>query len=370
MGLQNQTTAVAGKGREDQLQFLRFLAFLNVFLAHAEKWLFFPYRTSHSASAAVSFFFMLSGLVTGYSLAGKEIHPGLGNVVTFLRKKLRKVYPLYFLTTLFAVMFSPIPSLLMECDFVNIRPQLSQLGKNLLLIQSWFPDNAHSFNTVGWFLSVLMFLYALSLPFAWLLNKLSSCKYWWILFPGLFAGIFCWIVFYCYVTQEYDMSFWHYQFPPARAGEYFLGMILGFAARPVKSQIPQGKFWRGIFTALEIGALLFWYYSLSRPGNYWRNNIVSWLIPNVIVLAVFLAGQGGCSRLFRRKALVYLGDISFACYLLHQLILIRFAVNLSDQPISVPGKVFVFLFSLLFSVLTACYLQGKGTSGKVKQTAV
>lgn len=352
-------------GRENQLQFLRFLAFLNVFLAHGEQWLFFPYRTSHSASSAVSFFFILSGLVAGYSLVEKTVIPNVRNVATFLWKKVRKVYPLYFLTTMFAVMFSAIPTLLMACDFVGVRPQLLQLGKNLLLIQSWFPGNAHSFNTVGWFLSVLMFLYALSLPFAWLLNKLGTGKYRWILLTGLFGGIFCGIVFYCYMTQAYDMSFWHYQFPPARAGEYLLGMTLGFAAKPLKEKLPSGKLWKYVFTVLEIGVLLFWYYSLSRPGNYWRNNIVSWLIPNLAVLAVFLAGRGWCSDLFRNKNLVYLGDISFECYLLHQLILIRFAVNLADVSVSVPGKVFVFLFSLLFSVLAAAYLHG---SGKRKKT--
>ena len=353
--------------REDQLQFLRFLAFLNVFFAHAEQWMFFPYRTSHSASAAVSFFFMLSGLVAGYSLQQRTVVPNIRNIAVFMWKKIRKVYPLYFLTTVFVVIFSDIPMGFMRCDFAGVRPLLIQLGKNLLMIQSWFPENAHSFNTVGWFLSVLMFLYALSLPFAWLLNRLGNCKYWWIWFPGLFAGIFCGIVVYCYTTQAYNMSFWHYQFPPARTGEYFLGMMMGFAARPVKAKIPKGTIWKVLFTAMEIGALLFWYYSLSRPGNYWRNNVVSWIVPNLIVLTVYLAGQGLVSELFRKRAFVYLGDISFECYLLHQVILIRFAINLAGAETSAPGKIFVFLFSLLFSILTASYLHGLAHQNRIKR---
>ena len=44
--------------RADQLQFLRFLAFLNVYICHAESWLFFKYPASHCAAAAVSFFFI------------------------------------------------------------------------------------------------------------------------------------------------------------------------------------------------------------------------------------------------------------------------------------------------------------------------
>ena len=62
-----QKTAGAGMktGREEQLQFLRFLAFVNIFMYHSEQWLFFKYPVSHCAFAAVSFFFVLSGLVSG-----------------------------------------------------------------------------------------------------------------------------------------------------------------------------------------------------------------------------------------------------------------------------------------------------------------
>ncbi len=367
MKVQNQPVTIAnGKGREEQLQFLRFLAFLNVFVTHAEQWLFFPYRATFSALASVSFFFMLSGLVAGYSLAGKTVVPSFGNIAGFLWKKIRKVYPLYFLTTMFAVMFSEIPLLVTQCDFAGLRPLLLQLGRNLLLIQSWFPGTAHSFNTVGWFLSVLVFHYAMTLPLAWMLNKLNSGKFRNLLFAGLFMGISVGIVFYCYTIRGDRMSFWHNQFPPARLGEYCLGMIMGFVARREKKRLPQGKFWRIVFTVLEIAVLLFWYYSLSRPGNYWRHKTVSWLIPNVLVLAVYLAGQGWLSSLFRRKELVYLGDISFECYLLHQLILMRFAINLSGAEPSVPGNVFVFLFSLLFSILMAGYIHGKRMHEKGK----
>ena len=363
---QRTLSSASGKTREDQLQFLRFLAFLNVFITHAEQFLFFPYRATFSAQAAVSFFFMLSGVVAGYSLVGKDVVPNVRNVAGFLWKKIRRVYPLYFLTTMFAVMFSGIPSRIMECDYAGLRSPLTQLGKNLLLIQSWFPENAHTYNTVGWFLSVLVFLYALTLPVAWLLNKLNSCKYRKLLLPGLFVGISFWMVFYCYMVRGDRMSFWHNQFPPARLGEYCLGMIMGFATRQEKQKLPKGRFWTVLFTVLEVGVLLFWYSSLGRPGNYWRHKIVSWMLPNILVLAVYLAGQGWLSRLFRRRELVYLGDISFECYLLHQLIIIRFAVNLAEVEASFPGNVFVFLFSLIFSLLIAGFVHGKGKAQKTK----
>lgn len=351
--------------REEQLQFLRFLAFLNIFIAHAERWKFFPYAASHCANAAVSFFFMLSGMVTAFSLAGKSITLSADAELRFLHKKLKKFYPLYLVTTLLTILYSGIPLQMMACDYPGIRASLLQLGKNLLLLQSWFPENAHSFNSVGWFLSTLMFLYACSLPAAWLLNRLAGGKRWYLTLPAAFVSVAFLIVVYCYLTQE-NMSYWHYQFPPARFGEYLMGMIVGYLAIALKPIKPDRPVWRWIFTAAEIFAIVFWYLCLKRPGNYWRNHNVSWLIPNTVLLTVFAAGGGWVSALFRCRPLVYLGDISFECYLVHQIIITRLAMYTMELPSSAAGNVFCFLFSLLLSVVVAWFLHTGNAAARKK----
>ena len=70
----------ATRQRAEQLQFLRFLAFINVFLVHTEEWAFFAYPRSHCSNAAVSFFFMLSGLVIGLSGFDREMHLSGGEI--------------------------------------------------------------------------------------------------------------------------------------------------------------------------------------------------------------------------------------------------------------------------------------------------
>lgn len=357
-----EPSGVIRRTREEQLQFLRFLAFLNIFIAHAERWKFFPYSASHCANAAVSFFFMLSGMVTAFSLAGRDVTLSADAEIRFLWKKVKKVYPLYLVTTLLTVIFSDIPLRLIACDYAAVRPLLIQLGKNLLLLQSWFPENAHSFNSVGWFLSALMFLYACSLPAAWLLNRLAGGKRWYLTLPAAFVGVSFLVVAYCYLTQK-DMSYWHYQFPPARLGEYLMGMIIGYLVVTLKPRKPEGTVWRWLFTAAEVFVIVFWYLCLSRPGNYWRNHNVSWLAPNTLLLTVFAVGGGWVSELFRRRPLTYLGDISFECYLVHQIIITRLAVNTMELPPSDVGNVFCFLFSLLLSVLVAWLLHRKKSPG-------
>lgn len=344
--------------RQEQVQFLRFLAFLNIFIAHGERWLFFPYPASHCANAAVSFFFMLSGMVVGYSLVGKQNTLSLKTEAGFVWKRIRKVYPLYLVTTLLVVIVSGIPGSVITGDWAALQQEGTQLLRNLLLIQSWFPEGAHSFNTVGWFLSALMFLYACSLPLGCLLNRLvrGKGKYLWLC-AAFLGTAFC-ITVYCYRIRE-NMSYWHYQFPPARLGEYALGMIIGYGTTLLREKVPSGAGWRWIFTAAEVLALVFWFRSLSRPGNYWMNRNVAWLVPNTLLLAVFSIGGGWMSRLFRRRALVYLGDISFECYLVHQIILVRLAIATEGCPQSAAGNVFCFLFSLLLTLTTAVFLRGR-----------
>ncbi len=225
--------AVQNSARAEQLQFLRFLAFLNVFISHAEVWNFFGYPASYSARFAVSFFFSLSGLVTGYSGYGKEIRLGVREMGKYMGKKLWKVYPLYFLTMTIPMLNAGIPELIASGNYEVLREALVQLGKNLLLIQAWFTEGFFSINGVGWFLSALMFLNLFNLPMLYLLNKVEKSHYRKLLLGGGFWAVALAAVFYCGITRSLNRSYYHYIFPPARLGEYLLGMILGFVLRPL-----------------------------------------------------------------------------------------------------------------------------------------
>ena len=130
------TLQKTNSGRAEQLQFLRFLAFLNVYICHAEVWLFFRYPASHCAAAAVSFFFMLSGLVTALSLYGREVSLSPGAQAAYMWKKIKKVYPLYFLTTVFCFGFYVLPGIVASGNWQALRGHAGPLAANLLLVQS------------------------------------------------------------------------------------------------------------------------------------------------------------------------------------------------------------------------------------------
>lgn len=350
MQTEGQIVSQSKTGREEQLQFLRFWAFFNVYVCHGEQWLFFKYPSSHCSTAAVSFFFMLSGVVTALSFTGKDIRLGLREEGRYLWRKIRRIYPLYLFTTLYLFLYTGTENL---TSLFDVQRFPGQLVKNLLLIQSWFSQGAFSYNGVGWFLSSLMFLWAISLPAMLLLNKINRRPRGWLLLSGALAGTLFLTAVYCYLTKNLDMDYWQYIFPPARMGEYLGGMILGVLICSLKPHLKQGNGIRLLFTVLEIAAFCYWFAMLSHSGGSWRSRIFTWLPPNLVLLGVFTCGKGWVSGLFRWKPLVCLGDISFECFLIHNVFLVQYAVLHGNQALSQSENAAVFLFCLGMSILLA-----------------
>lgn len=348
----------AQSSRAEQMQFLRFAAFLVIFLFHAEALVPVPFPAWNAAVSSVSFFFVLSGAVTGYSGYAKAYKPGWHAVVGDMRKKLRKMYPLYFLVTLFTVFYSDIPVLLANHEFANAVAPIALLVRHLLLLQSWFPSGYFGYCGVGWFLSALFFLYLLNQPMMMFLKKTEKKQHCFLIFSVLIASFILITTGYCYLTRNADMSFLQYIFPPARMGEYLSGMVLGFMIRRHKIRQTPEKKAVFPFTLLETASLLFWIFIVFVAPNSdsWCNRSVCWIVPNLFVVGVFLCGYGYISRLFQWKPLVKLGDISFPCYILHQVVQIIYSRLSQATDLSVLGNSFAILICLSFTVLSALYL--------------
>lgn len=215
MQTEGQIASPTRTGREEQLQFLRFWAFFNVFVCHGEQWLFFKYPTSHCSTAAVSFFFMLSGLVTALASFNKDIRLSWREEGKYLWRKVKKIYPLYLFTTLYLFLYTNTESLTALFDVQRFP---GQLVRNLLLVQSWSAEGAFSYNGVGWFLSTLMFLSVFSLPVMFLLNKINRRPKGWLLLSGALAGTLFLTAVYCYLTKNLDMGLLAVHFPASQNG--------------------------------------------------------------------------------------------------------------------------------------------------------
>ena len=312
--------------------------------------MFFKYPTSHCSTAAVSFFFMLSGLVTALVFFNRDVRLSWREEGKYLWRKVKKIYPLYLFTTLYLFLYTNTESLTALFDVQRFP---GQLVRNLLLVQSWSAEGAFSYNGVGWFLSTLMFLSVFSLPVMFLLNKINRRPKGRLLLSGALAGTLSLTAVYCYLTKNLDMDYWQYIFPPARMGEYLGGMLLGMLVCTLKPHLKQGNTARILFTVLEVGALCYWFFMLSRAGSPWRSRIFTWLLPNLVLIGVFACGMGWVSSLFRWKPLVRLGDVSFECFLIHNEFLVQYAVVHGNETLSQSENAAVFLFCLGMSILLA-----------------
>lgn len=346
--------------RAEQLQFLRFFAFLLVCAHHLRPYNVAWFPGEPGACTGVVFFFVLGGFVSGLSSYDREIHFSLRSEKEYLVKKLRRFYPLYFVTIMFAVIYSEIPPAIVQHEYRRIIPELIQLAKCLLLLQSWFPADFFSFNAVGWFLSTIFFLYAVNLPLRSLFSKIKKLEHSALLFGITAAAAFAGTCLYCYAARDTDILYTEYVLPISRLGEYVCGMALGYLVCPLVRRVQsedRKMFW--IFTAIEAATLFFWLYNMYTPFQRWEQKIVHWLLPNCMLIVTFAFGKGLLSKLFRNKWLVYLGDICFECFMIH-VVLIRmviytqvFTAGVDLDPV---GKAFYISFIVIMSTLIAAVI--------------
>lgn len=317
-------------GRAEQLQFLRFLAFCLVYVWHANSWAFSFFSGGVGAACAVSFFFMLSGLVTGYTHWDDDIAVTPRAVGRYMWRKVKKLYPLYIFTMLFAVTTSKIPKLVTKHDFEGLIQPLKLLLRNALMIQSWFPTDYFSFNGVGWFISAMIFMYLLTLPLLALARRVRRSKRPALGYLGLIAGFSLAATLYCYLLRGKEREFFEYVFPVARMWEYAIGICLGALTRLILERHPDtSPARRGLFTLAELAVFALWVAMPYMPYLTWTLTIVQWIVPNALLLLTFAIGAGGLSRIFRARPLVALGDLSFECFLLHGLIINRYTKDLA-----------------------------------------
>lgn len=302
--------------RAEQMQFWRFIAFFHVFLQHTMNWNgFLHYPAFKSGLIAISFFFMLSGALSGYNAPCRCQKPGLKDVVRHGFRKAKGFYPVYLVMLVISLFARPMAQQVVASDLMGLLQESGRLAVHVLMLQAWFPSTYFDFTGVGWFFSTILMLYLTQLPVGYLLNRLrekGKGRLWILL--GLLAGLTVLSQYLLTFTQ--DAYYFKYIFPPARLGEYLIGMTVGFLVR-----IHEKEGSRKVFTVLEVCLTALWVVAIFLCPDNWMDIAVWWLLPNALVLAVFLQGKGALSALFRRKPLVSLGGCVMECVLIHGLIL-------------------------------------------------
>jgi peptidoglycan/LPS O-acetylase OafA/YrhL len=246
----------------------------------------------NGGAMGVSFFFVLSGFVLTWSSPASFGRRG------FWWRRFSKIYPATLVTTLAALLVvggaGPV-----------------QLAAHLTLTQTWFPHASvfGALNPVSWSLSCEAFFY---LCFPLLLPSLRRLR------PrGLWTLAATLVVFVLatgalLTTAGHPFALWFgYMFPPVRIAEFVLGIIVALL---IQADAWRGPGLRWSFVLVALGAAA----ALKAP--YPLNQHALTLVPvTCVVAAAARADLAGVRTVWTRPTLRYLGEVSFAFYLVHYL---------------------------------------------------
>lgn len=292
----------------ETLQSLRFIFFVMIFMSH------FEYDGLPAFDAGgdcgVSFFFILSGFVLSSAYGNKVSSDGF-RYRQFMARRVKKLYPLHLLCLLAFVV-------------INIRSMdagtLVRLLPNLLLVQSWIPSAGFYFsaNAVSWFLSDILLCYSVFPAVFQAVHRMTPMA----LTAAWAAVLAAYAVLLCNIPDAMTNAI-VYVFPPVRTVDFAIGVTLWRVAVWLKkrriavfeSRLTATAAELAVFAALAMTLAAHPYVNLQI-----RTACLFWPVNVAIILLFACEKQGGAvAWLLRRKPLIWLGNISFPLFMVHQM---------------------------------------------------
>lgn len=279
-------------GRLPSLTGMRFIAAFIVFGFHISAAGLWPYLDVpfRQGATGVSFFFILSGFVLTWSAK-----PGTAPA-TVWRRRAAKIFPNHVATWLVVLVAA-----------AAVTPATALA--NLSLLQAWVPRESvyFSLNTPAWSLSCeLAFYLAFPLLIKWRMRKP------WLIASAMVIAILT--VPIIALSMPGPIEYWFvFVFPPVRALEFVLGMAM--------ARVVQQKKWIGLglwpasalFVVAYVGS---WYLPASFPY------VAGTVIPLALLIpAAAVADLTGKRSPWRSRPMVWLGTVSFAFYMVHQIVI-------------------------------------------------
>lgn len=264
----------------------------------------------------VAFFLILSGFVlcNGYEskICARQI-----TLRDFLVRRVAKIYPLHILCFLVAVV--------LQFRLIGFQ-QLPAWVLNLLLLQSWIPnpDIYFSANAVAWFLSDILFCYAV---FPFIVPYVRSRT-----LPRLFVPLAILLAVYFSIVLVLPERYSNpiiYINPLSRIVDFTLGIVLWQIWQYGHGTSVYGKFESLPYiskSAIELAAVaLLAGAFIVYPHAYANVATASlWWIPAIVLISVFTvfdAGGGIVTTLLHKPWLIWFGNISFCFYMIHYLVI-------------------------------------------------
>ena len=308
---------------------LRFFAAFAIVVHHSRgAFLDVDFVDSIPFDQGVSLFFVLSGFILLYKYPSL---PSWAVVRSFWIARFARIWPLHALT-----MVAAIPLALP----VLASPDAAVL--NLALLHGWVPSYVYyfSFNAVSWSISTEVGFYAL---FPLLVVNFERTWWWKLLGSAMLLVtliVLCqWLAVPPFSLENHGISS-HGLLdinPLARLFEFVLGMTIALAWR-FRPALGDGVL---LWTIAELVVLILVAWSVMRGTGLLYDYIKLSPLPVAsewsvfgssciafgLMIFVFASGTGLISRALSIAPLVFLGEASYALYLVHQLMISAYVTN-------------------------------------------
>lgn len=328
--------------RLDSLTGMRFLAALAVFVHHIDGRFFLPHVKLPLGLMAVSFFFVLSGFILTYVYEGRLKWKG---VKRFYVTRWARIWPLHAVTLLATILIFQ-SSLRHESVWTFVA--------NVFLLQSWVPTDqfAFSFNSPSWSISTELFFY-LMFPLMLLGGEKKFWRKYLLVAIGTFAFLF---VSQQFANRGLEWTSWinferlAHANPFTRLFEFCSGMAIGYVYLRYQSKfnletepnrnakVTTNELGVGVATLWETVALLaivvyaFGYMSINPGVAITRTGLEGVVYGAYLRFAggvfvfsltvyVFATCRGLWTHLLGSRWMVFLGEISFALYMVHMAVI-------------------------------------------------
>lgn len=291
----------------------------------------------------VTFFFVLSGFILTWSARAGD------TTRAFWRRRFVKIVPTYFASWLLAFVLVAAP-------FTTVR----QAVFSFFLLQSWVPDVSVFFavNNPGWSLSTEAFFY-LSFPLLYAgLRRIQARRLkWWtaavalalVLTPLLTTMLIPHGSAMVPKPSEPLNYFWFaYIFPPPRVLDFLLGM---FVARLVI----EGR-WYDIGIRRASALLALGYLVAGFVPVLYSLRVACVFPAALLVAAGALADVRGRPTPFAGRVAVWLGEISYAFYLIHYTVIRLVRKELGTGQFSLPATIAIWLAEIAISLFCSWLL--------------
>ena len=313
----------AAPERLDALTGLRFVAAAAVFVYHVPCWLPVPdFNPGMLGKAAVGYFFVLSGFILAH-VYRRDAPLTTGR---FWLARFARIWPLHAACLLAMLWVRPH-------TWPGTTDQVVQFLTHATLLQGWTTnaERALAWNGPAWSLSVEMFFYAL---FPLLVQRRAATLVALYLACCLANGVSYGMAEVAIVRHPEQTPAWGYftsSFPLLRLQEFVLGLCTHDLWRRAAQRGPRGACtataWEVAAFAAAIASFLTW--SGGQWGAAWIGNHVapmtvsalangpglSWAFAATVAMGA--SGRGWISRALALPGMVYLGEISYAVYLVH-----------------------------------------------------